>query len=100
MTTGLDAPDGIVGTLPTYPGAPAGSTVVLYTEKILSYFIEGTTNAKITLPAATINYTPSVTKRGAAADERPFTVYLGTPSAHRSRRSRAPASRPRAAVRP
>ena len=79
MTSGLVAPDGIVGTLPTYPGAPAGSTVVLYTEKVLSYFIEGTTTAKVTLPVATIPYAPSVT-----ASEQPlptsgsFTVYLGT----------------------
>jgi len=82
MTTGLLAPDGIVGTLPTYPGAPAGSTVVLYTEKVLSYFIEGTTTANVTLPALTIPYAPSVT-----GSEQPlptsgsFTVYLGTTTA-------------------
>ncbi len=80
VTTGLVAPDGIVGTLPTYPGAPSGSTVILYTEKILSRYIEGTTNASISLPASTIAYTPSVT-----GTEEPlpptgttFTVYLGT----------------------
>ncbi len=80
MTTGLLAPDGIVGTVPSYPGAPAGSTVVLYTEKILSYFIEGTTNSKITYPLsnATIAYGPSVT-----GSEQPlpaggsFSIYLG-----------------------
>ncbi len=42
MTTGLKAPDGIVGTLPTYPCDPVGSTVVLYTQKVLAYFIVGT----------------------------------------------------------
>ena len=77
---GLVAPDGIVGTIPSYPGAPSGSTVILYTEKILSYYIEGTTNASISLPSSTIAYTPSVT-----GSEEPlpptgttFTVYLGT----------------------
>ncbi|HSZ28542.1 MAG TPA: hypothetical protein VK784_02145, partial [Pseudonocardiaceae bacterium] len=38
QTTGLTAPDGMVGTLSNYPGAPAGSTVVVYGEKILNYF--------------------------------------------------------------
>ena len=40
-TTGLVAPDGIVGVLPNYPGAPAGSTIVMYTEKELSYYVAG-----------------------------------------------------------
>jgi hypothetical protein len=44
-TSGLVAPDGIVGVLPTYPGAPSGSTIVLYTEKELNYFMAGITNA-------------------------------------------------------
>ncbi len=89
MTTGLEAPDGIVGTLPTYPGAPEGSTVVLYTKKILSYFIEGTTNGyiegtkfekkTIKLPKTTINYTPSITESEQALPESgSFKVYLGT----------------------
>ncbi len=43
MTTGLVAPDGIVGVLPTYPGAPKTATIVLYTEKELSYFVAGVT---------------------------------------------------------
>jgi hypothetical protein len=89
MTSGLKAPDGIVGTLPSYPGAPAGSTVVLYTEKILSYFIEGTTNGfiegtkfekkTIKLPKATINFTPSVTESQQPLPESgSFKIYLGT----------------------
>ena len=41
MTTGLVAPDGIVGVLPSYPGAPGGSTIVMYTEKILNYYDAG-----------------------------------------------------------
>jgi hypothetical protein len=89
MTTGLIAPDGIVGTLPTYPGAPSGSTVVLYTEKLLSYFIVGTTNGyvdssnkfhagSVTLPASTIVYTPSVTASEPLPTSGPITIYLGT----------------------
>jgi hypothetical protein len=60
QTTGLTAPDGIVGVLPSYPGAPAGSTVVLYTEKILNYDIFGYTGGKQNFPgthAATITFT-------------------------------------------
>jgi large repetitive protein len=49
MTNGLVAPDGIVGVLPSYPGAPTGSTVVMYTEKELSYFIAAQTTSKTTL---------------------------------------------------
>ena len=81
MTSGLIAPDGIVGTLPSGSlGAPSDATVVLYTEKLLDYFISGTVNGfvtgsgqsaaftaatggsknKLALPQATINYTPSV----------------------------------------
>ena len=78
MTTGLQAPDGIVGTIPSYPGAPSNSTVILYTEKILSYFIVGTTNAKVTLPATTINYQPSVTASEPLPASGSFTVSLGT----------------------
>ncbi len=89
MTTGLVAPDGIVGTLPSYPNAPAGSTVVLYTEKLLSYFIVGTTDGsvssankftagKVTLPASTIVYTPSVTASEPLPTSGPITIYLGT----------------------
>jgi hypothetical protein len=89
MTTGLLAPDGIVGTLPKYPGAPAGSTVVLYTQKVLSYFIVGTTDGsvsasnkftagKLTLPAATITYTPSVTESEPLPASGAFKIYLGT----------------------
>jgi hypothetical protein len=45
QTSGLVAPDGIVGTLPTYPGLPTGNTAVLYTEKLLNYFVAGRTSA-------------------------------------------------------
>jgi Big-like domain-containing protein/putative Ig domain-containing protein len=91
MTTGLRAPDGIVGTLPSYPGAPAKATVVLYTEKLLAYFIVGTTNGSVsgstfkagsvTLPGSgsvTINYTPSVHPSEPLPSTGSFKIYLGT----------------------
>jgi Bacterial Ig-like domain (group 3)/Putative Ig domain len=91
VTTGLEAPDGIVGTLPSYPDAPANSTVVLYTEKLLAYFIVGTTNGSvsgstyksgtITLPGAgttTIVYTPSVHPSEPLPSTGSFKIYLGT----------------------
>jgi hypothetical protein len=55
MTTGLVAPDGIVGVLPSYPGAPAGATIVMYTEKVLNYFDVGY------LPAGTFGALSSMT---------------------------------------
>ncbi|HTR89492.1 MAG TPA: Ig domain-containing protein, partial [Solirubrobacteraceae bacterium] len=90
MTTGLDAPDGIVGTLPSYPGAPEGSTVVLYTQKVLSYFIVGTTDGpveggkfkagtvKLSAGSFTINYKPSVTESEPLPASGSFKIYLGT----------------------
>jgi hypothetical protein len=88
VTTGLKSPDGIVGTLRSYPGAPGGSTVVLYTEKILAYFIVGTTNGAVSgstfkagtiaLPASTINYTPSVHPSEPLPSTGSFKIYLGT----------------------
>ncbi len=88
VTTGLKAPDGIVGTLPSYPGAPANSTVVLYTQKLLAYFIEGTTNGSVSgstfkagtvaLPATTINYTPAVHPSEPLPSSGSFKIYLGT----------------------
>jgi hypothetical protein len=89
VTTGLKAPDGIVGTLPSYPGAPTGSTVVLYTQKLLAYFIVGTTNGSVsgstfkagavTLGAAvTINYTPPVHQSEPLPSTGSFKIYLGT----------------------
>lgn len=91
VTTGLKSPDGIVGTLPHYPGAPEGSTVVLYTEKILAYFIVGTTDGlgsgstykggTVTLPVApgsAIVYTPSVHPSEPLPTSGSFKIYLGT----------------------
>lgn len=87
VTTGLKAPDGIVGTLPSYPGAPAGTTVALYTEKVLAYFIVGTTDGSVSgttftkgtvkLPASTITYTPSVHPSEPLPAIGAFKIYLG-----------------------
>jgi Bacterial Ig-like domain (group 3)/Putative Ig domain len=90
MTTGLQAPDGIVGTLPKYPGAPEGAKVVLYTQKVLSYFIVGTTDGpveggkfkagtiKLSAGTFTINYKPSVTESELLPASGTFKIYLGT----------------------
>jgi hypothetical protein len=93
MTTGLVAPDGIIGTLPWQPrfnGArvPQGATITLYTEKILNYFLEGQVNGSVsagtyapgdvTLPASTINYSPFPTTSEPLPSSGSFTTYLGT----------------------
>ena len=62
MTTGLIAPDGIVGTVPytsTFNGrsVPSNATVMLYTEKIVNYFVEGELNGPLNAEGTT--YTPS-----------------------------------------
>jgi hypothetical protein len=60
MTSGLLAPDGIVGVLPSYPGAPAGSTIVMYTEKELAYYVSGTTtNSSSSVFGSNIAFVPS-----------------------------------------
>lgn len=66
MTSGLVSPDGIVGTLPKYPaaqgqtGAPAGSTIVMYTEKKLQYYVAGEA--------------PSAANFGTAGSDAPFDI--------------------------
>jgi hypothetical protein len=80
QTAGLIAPDGIVGALPssiTYPGAPAGATVIIYGEKILNYFIEGTVTTGVTLPASTITMTPSSSTTEPLSSGA-NTIYLGS----------------------
>jgi len=79
VTTGLTAPDGIVGVVPSYPGAPAGSTVVLYTEKILNYDIVGyTTNSKAATfsTGITIAAYPNSASAGLSSSG-PVTVQIG-----------------------
>ncbi len=82
QTNGLMAPDGIVGVIPSsvsYPGAPSGSTVIIYGEKILDYFIEGTVATTVSLPASTITMTPS-TSTAEPLSSASNTIYLGTAS--------------------
>ena len=69
--TGLQAPDGVIGTLPgtAVPGAPANSTVYIYGEKLLAYYIPATTTSAaslnvptsggIAIPVSTFGYTGS-----------------------------------------
>ncbi|PYC76735.1 hypothetical protein C7C46_21330 [Streptomyces tateyamensis] len=78
QTSGLIAPDGIISTVPSYPGAPKGSTAVLYTEKIVDYFVPTTTTAAVTLPAATLPVADSTALKPAAGAG--VTVSLGTPN--------------------
>jgi hypothetical protein len=76
MTTGLAAPDGIIGVLPSYPGAPGNSTVVMYTEKELNYFVAGTTtNSSSTSFGATIAFTPSAYE----PQDLPNTISISNP---------------------
>lgn len=77
QTSGLIAPDGIISTLPHYQGAPRDSVAVLYTEKIVNYYIPTATTAAVTLPAATIPVgdTSKLPLTGGSV-----TVSLGTPA--------------------
>ena len=52
MTTGLVAPDGIIGELPSFPtdgsfAIPNNATYVMYTEKELDYYVAGETNGDV-----------------------------------------------------
>ena len=79
QTSGLVAPDGIVGVLPSYTGAPAGSTIVMYTEKVLNYFFVGYTGAKTTFTAnMSIPFTPFPNTSNAGLGTGPtYTVAIG-----------------------
>ncbi len=81
QTNGLIAPDGIVGTLPASAdsawGAPTGSTLIVYGEKILNYYDVATTTSAVTLPASTIPITPSYTFGDLIPASGSFTIYLG-----------------------
>ena len=81
QTNGLIAPDGIVGTLPASAdsawGAPPGSTLLVYGEKILNYYDAATTTSAVTLPASTIPITPSYTFGDLIPASGSFTIYPG-----------------------
>lgn len=76
MTSGLVAPDGIVGALPTYPGLPAGATAVLYTQKYAGYYVAGTTT---NTAATTFGSTLAFTMSPYAAMDLPSTVSAASP---------------------
>ncbi|HXW44237.1 MAG TPA: hypothetical protein VEL03_05595 [Streptosporangiaceae bacterium] len=83
QTSGLVAPDGIVGTLRSYPGAPPGSTVIVYGEKILDYYAEATTTnaAALTLSSSTpitVPVTSTDYPAYAAGSDGSYTLQLGT----------------------
>src|SRR4029077_11832134 len=82
QTMGLLAPDGIVGVLPSYPGAPAGATVVMYTEKILNYYIVGFTGSATTFAAnMSIQFTGFPNTASASLGLGPsYTVSIGDKS--------------------
>lgn len=75
QSSGLIAPDGIISVLPHYRAAPRGSVAVLYTEKIVDYYIPTTTTAAVTLPAATI---PVASTSALRLSEGSISVSLGT----------------------
>jgi hypothetical protein len=83
QTSGLVAPDGIVGTLAHYRGAPRGATVIIYGEKILNYYAEAaTTNASALTLSATAPVTIPVTSTDfpayQPASDGTVTLQLGT----------------------
>ena len=83
QTNGLIAPDGIVGAIPSsisYPGAPSGSTVIIYGEKILNYYIEGTVATSVSLPSSTITITPSTSTAEPIPASGSFSIYVGVPA--------------------
>jgi hypothetical protein len=96
QTSGLIAPDGIVGVLPSYPTTgtvPAGATYVMYTEKVLGYYVAGTTTntGSVKFSTGTVTFTPSASDTGtstgpvpsdmpvpsAVSAATPVTIYLG-----------------------
>ena len=94
QTNGLISPDGIVGVLPSYPGLQSGDTAVMYTEKILNYYVAGiTTNSNATTFGTnfTLTFTPTASftgfpaqgvpsdmpAPGAVTNTSPVTIYMG-----------------------
>ncbi|MFZ0665588.1 MAG: Ig-like domain-containing protein [Acidimicrobiales bacterium] len=92
QTNGLISPDGIVGVLPSYPGLPSGYTAVMYTEKILNYYVAGTTTNSGSVTFGTnfnLTFTPSASFQGvgglpsdmpspsSVTSASPVTVYMG-----------------------
>jgi hypothetical protein len=88
QTSGLVAPDGIVGVLPTYPGAPSNAVTVLYTEKIVNYYVAGTTtNGSSTAFTSSIVFNPSPSETldmpSTISTANPVTVSMGDSTANK-----------------
>ena len=86
-TSGLVSPDGIVGVLPSYPGVPSGDTAVMYTEKILGYYVAGvTTNSATATYGSVVSgsstssaFSMSFNPSAAEAQDLPATISVGSP---------------------
>ncbi|MGD0683473.1 MAG: Ig-like domain repeat protein [Streptosporangiaceae bacterium] len=83
MTSGLVAPDGIVGTLPSYPNnaaVPSGATYVMYTEKELNYYIAAETLSSGTFSSTkggSITSAPGPYISADLPSSGPWTVQIG-----------------------
>jgi hypothetical protein len=83
MTTGLVSPDGIVGTVPyraTYIGqsVPSNATIMLYTEKIVNYFLEGELNGSLSPTGTTYTKGNFTLPGGATTFGLNYQPYPGT----------------------
>jgi large repetitive protein len=82
VTSGLVSPDGIVGTLPSYPNdgtVPAGATYVMYTEKELNYFVAGTTTNSSSTTFGSTAFSLTFTPSPYESADMPSTVSAGSP---------------------
>jgi hypothetical protein len=83
MTTGLVSPDGIVGAVPyrsTYNGqsVPSNATIMLYTEKIVNYFLEGQLNGSLSSAGTTYTKGNFTLPGGATTFGLNYQPYPGT----------------------
>jgi hypothetical protein len=83
MTTGLVSPDGIVGAVPhtsTFNGhsVPSNATIMLYTEKIVNYFLEGELNGSLSSAGTTYTKGNFTLPGGAATFGLNYQPYPGT----------------------
>jgi hypothetical protein len=83
MTTGLVSPDGIVGAVPhtsTFNGhsVPSNATIMLYTEKIVNYFLEGELNGPLSSTGTTYTKGNFTLPGGAATFGLNYQPYPGT----------------------
>jgi hypothetical protein len=77
QTHGLSAPDGIIGTVPNYPGAPGGSTIILYTEKLKNYFAPTSVTSNTTVATPSFKLPVQSTSGLIASSTGSYTVTVG-----------------------